>query len=71
MAVVPNSYEDWKHCITVACGISLTPGYVNERVAALSNKSDHHTQRFIEQWGQAHHQRTLAWFRQAAAELVS
>ena len=69
MNIVPQTYDDWKHCITVLCKIPLTPRYVRERIAALNYKSDLHTRRFIERWGQAHHQRTLAWFEQAATEL--
>lgn len=70
MSVVPTRYEDWKHCITVSCGIPLTPHYVEQRITALTDTSDFHTQRFIERWGRAHHQRTLAWFRLAADELA-
>lgn len=70
MSFVPTSYEDWKHCITVKCGIPLTPAYVAERLAALNNQTDYQTERFIDRWGTAHHARTVAWFEQAAKELA-
>ena len=70
MSVVPTTYEDWKHCITAICGIPLTASYVDERIAALTNSEDFHTQKFIERWGANHHARTLAWFNQAAEELA-
>ena len=69
MSFVPTTYEDWKHCITVKCEIPLTPDYVQQRIAALTNDKDYHTQKFIERWGTAHHARTLAWFKQAEIEL--
>lgn len=69
MSFVPTTYEDWKHCITVKCDIPLTQSYVQERIAALTDDQDHHTQKFIDRWGRAHHTRTLAWFRRAAEEL--
>jgi hypothetical protein len=69
MSFVPSTYEDWKHCITVDCGIPLTPSYVQTRIAELTDKTDFNTGRFIERWGAAHHARTLDWFRQAATEL--
>lgn len=69
MKFIPETYDDWKHCITVSCGIPLTPQYVQERIVALTDPKDHHTQRFIERWGQDHHTRTLAWFHKAAEEL--
>ena len=69
MSIVPTSYEDWKHCITVSCDIPLTPQYVQQRIATLTDESDLHTQKFVETWGEAHLARTIAWFRQAEAEL--
>lgn len=69
MSLVPTSYEDWRHCITVKCGIPLTQAYVAERLAALNNQSDYQTEKFINRWGAAHHARTMAWFEQAAKEL--
>lgn len=70
MSFVPDTYEAWKHCITVKCGIPLTADYVQERLNALANNTDHTTQRFIERWGAAHHQRTMVWFDMAAKELA-
>lgn len=70
MSFVPNTYDAWKHCITVECGIPLTPEYVQERLHALADTSDHNTQRFIDRWGAAHHRRTVAWFEMAAKELT-
>ncbi|MEM9435441.1 MAG: hypothetical protein AAGA15_00250 [Pseudomonadota bacterium] len=69
MSLVPQNYEDWKHCITVKCGIPLTPSYVEERIAALSDEADYTTQKFIKRWGTAQHERTIGWFKQAAKEL--
>lgn len=68
---IPQNYEEWEHCITVQCGIPLTRDYVAARIAALEDGRDFHTQRFIARWGEAHHSRTLAWFRQAANRLGS
>ena len=69
MSFVPTTYEEWKHCITVECGIPLTIGYVKERIVALGNNKDLHTQKFLQIWGAAHHAQTLAWFQRAADEL--
>ncbi|MEM6481242.1 MAG: hypothetical protein AAF922_02105 [Pseudomonadota bacterium] len=69
MPVIPQSYQEWEHCITVECGIPLTPDYVAERIEALQDTNDHHTQKFIEQYGEAHLTRTLAWFREAQEKL--
>ncbi|WP_104492607.1 hypothetical protein [Paracoccus denitrificans] len=71
MNYIPQTYEEWEHCITVKCGIPLTPAYVAARIAALEDRHDFHTQRFIGRWGEAHHARTLGWFREAAGKLAA
>ncbi len=64
-----NTYDDWKHCITVLCRIPLTPTYVEQRLAALRDPADHSTQKFIATWGEAHLARVIGWFEQAEREL--
>lgn len=71
MSPVPSTYEEWKHCIEVKCKIPLTSDYVQERITALTDRSDFHTQKFLDRWGEKHHARTLAWFKKAAEELRS
>lgn len=65
-----RSYEDWKHCITQACGIPLTAAYIETRLAALDNPNDYGTQRFIQTWGEPHLLRVRGWFDEARAELI-
>ena len=64
-----KTYDDWKHCITVLCGIPLTLPYVEERLAALRNPADHGTQKLVASWGEAHLERVTGWFEQAEGEL--
>jgi len=67
--IIPASYEDWKHCITVLCGIPLTRSYVEARIAALGDPRNYATQRFAEVWGQAQLDRVRGWFADARVEL--
>ena len=69
MSEAPASYEEWKHCITVVCGIPLTLKYVQERIAALNDGKDYHTQQYIKVWGSEGHSQTISWFQRAADEL--
>ena len=62
-------YNDWKHCITVKCGIPLTAGYVTQRITALNNARDHHTQKFRETWGDEYLNQVIGWFETAKSEL--
>ena len=38
--VVPRTYEQWRHCITVDCGMALTPAYIEQRLHALRDDND-------------------------------
>lgn len=66
-----DSYEDWKHCITVRCKIPLTPEFVSKRLAVLSDPHDATTARFVQLYGDAHRLRVVQWFEQARGELES
>ena len=50
---LPQNYQEWQHCITVDCGINLTPDYVNQRLLALNDKKDYHTKKFVKLYGEA------------------
>lgn len=65
-----QSYEDWKHCITVKCGIPLTADYIAKRVAALRNLQDPMTKRFVTLYGEAYRGRVIGWFEQARQEVA-
>lgn len=71
MVELPRTYDEWKYCITVKCGIALTQDYINERLRALSTMNDHATAKFVEMWGSEQHQKTVSWFEQAASEFES
>ena len=42
-----KTYGDWKHCITVLCGIPLTGPYIEQRLTALRNAANNTTQKFV------------------------
>ncbi|MEM1146620.1 MAG: hypothetical protein AAGA72_01145 [Pseudomonadota bacterium] len=65
----PSNYEDWKHCITVECGIALTPEYIEGRIQALNDAQDLHTKKFIDQWGRDHLNRVISWFETARVDV--
>jgi hypothetical protein len=69
--VIPQTYADWRYCITVQCGLALSPDYIQSRIHALSTAGSEETERFRRLYGDPHWQNVLAWFRQAQAELPS
>ena len=64
-----KSYEDWKHCITVLCGIPLTKSYIEQRLTALRDPANNTTQKFVPMWGEQHRLRVIGWFEQARQEV--
>lgn len=67
--VFPQNYEQWYHCITVECGISLTPDFINERIVSLQDENTFKTKQFIQLYGPQFHQQVLAWFHQAQGSM--
>ncbi|WNZ58426.1 hypothetical protein QT397_14120 [Microbulbifer sp. MKSA007] len=67
--VVPENFNAWLYCITVECGIELTPEFVDERINALQDNKNYHTRNFILLYGQEHHQKVLSWFKQVREEI--
>ena len=65
---IPSDYASWRYCIEVKCGQALKPGFLRSRIAVLSDSGQEETRRFARLYGDAHLNRVLGWFRQAAAE---
>ncbi|WP_444935763.1 hypothetical protein ACJJIW_16535 [Microbulbifer sp. JMSA004] len=68
-SIVPENYNAWLHCITIECGIELTPEFADQRIRALQDNSNYHTRNFILLYGTEHHQKVLSWFKQVRKEI--
>ncbi len=66
---IPETYEHWHHCITVECGIALTPEFIATRLSEWRNEKAEKTVRFRRVYGDAHWQRVIGWFERAESEL--
>lgn len=60
--VIPQTFEQWQHCITVECGLALTRAFAEERLAVWNNPSADETRRFEQLYGPAHLARVAQWF---------
>lgn len=67
-ALIPRTYEQWRHCIERECGIPLTATFIAQRLATWRNPEAEETRRFRKRYGDAHWQAVLHWFEQAAQE---
>lgn len=66
-AMIPKTYEEWRHCIVVECGLELTQEYISERISALKDDKDYSTRQFVKLYGPQYHQQVLNWFSQSQA----
>jgi len=66
--MTPGTYDEWRHCIEVNCGLQLTPEFVRQRLSALRDDRDYQTQRFREMWGDAHLRQVITWFEKAESK---
>ncbi|MEM7272246.1 MAG: hypothetical protein AAF547_04115 [Actinomycetota bacterium] len=64
----PRTYDQWRHCITVDCGIELTADFVDTRLRALRDPADPQTAQFIEIYGEPYLGQVIDWFEQAQSE---
>jgi hypothetical protein len=67
-SIIPETYEEWQHCITVECGLELTQKYIEARIASLHDPKDYYTQQYLRLYGPEQLQRVIAWFEQARKE---
>ena len=67
--MIPQTYEEWRDCITVICNQPLTRRYIEQRIKALNTPSDHMTAKFVQLYGEQQRLRTLEWFEIARQEL--
>lgn len=65
--MIPQTYADWRRCIEVDCGLTLTPSFIAERIEELSDPRRERTAQFVRRYGDAHRQQVLGWFRQAGS----
>jgi len=66
--MIPQSYEQWRHCITVECGLALTAEFIRERLAVWCDEGAFETSRFRELYGDSHWQAVVGWFERAGRE---
>lgn len=62
---IPENFEQWRHCITVECGIPLTSHFVQQRLSVWRNEELEETVRFRKVFGDAHWRAVISWFEQA------
>jgi len=67
--MIPQTYAQWRHCITVECGIALTAAYIGQRLSVWRDAQSDETQRFRRLYGDQHWQAVREWFERAGREI--
>ncbi|PQO33692.1 hypothetical protein C5Y97_15780 [Blastopirellula marina] len=65
---IPRSYQEWRECITIRCGIILSAPYIRSRLNELRNASHSKTREFCGKYGQSHLNQVIRWFETALQE---
>ena len=66
---IPQDYNEWRHCITVECGIPLTADFVAQRLTVWRDESLEETRRFRRLYGDAYWETMIGWFENAERDL--
>jgi hypothetical protein len=67
---IPSTYEAWRECITVRCGIKLTGPYIDSRLKELRRTDHPRTHEFKRLYGDRQLDKTIAWFEQSRANVM-
>tara|TARA_B100000767_G_C19668769_1_gene494339 strand:+ start:159 stop:362 length:204 start_codon:yes stop_codon:yes gene_type:complete len=60
--MIPETFEDWKSCITKGCKIKLTKNYAKNRLVIYLDIKNKETQKFISLYGYEHLKNIQSWF---------
>ncbi|MBM3165591.1 MAG: hypothetical protein FJZ80_09055 [Bacteroidetes bacterium] len=64
--MVPLTFEQWKHCIAIDCGIPLSKAFIQERLQVYQNKQNPETKKFTLLYGEQHLNNIIPWLQQIA-----
>ena len=64
--MIPSSYQEWKHCIEVKCGIELTEKFIEERLSELQNDTNLKTVEFVNLYGIDYKNQIISWFEKTS-----
>ena len=67
--MIPQNYQQWRHCIVNECRIELTPLYIQQRLEVLNDNSHQETKRLTFLYGKNHLERLINWFNVAVHEV--
>ncbi|HWB62043.1 MAG TPA: hypothetical protein VG603_00935 [Chitinophagales bacterium] len=64
--MIPQTFEQWKGCITNDCKIILTSDFARTRLLVYQDRKNQETQQFIWFYGEQHLENIIQWFKEIA-----
>lgn len=61
--MVPQTFEQWKHCIIYDCKIDLTAEFTQQRLAMYEDRNHPETSTFIRLYGEQHLNTIITWLQ--------
>jgi len=62
--MIPQTFEQWKHCIINDCKINLSKDFAQQRLTVYQEKNNQETVKFISLYGEQHLNNIIQWFKQ-------
>lgn len=62
--MIPQTFEEWRKCITQDCKINLTKVFAQERLAVYLEKDNSETKKFVSLYGEEHLMNIINWLKQ-------
>ena len=61
--MLPQTFQEWKNCITKDCKINLTIEFAQERLKVFENNKNSETLKFASLYGREHLKNIIEWLK--------
>ena len=65
--MIPQTFEQWRHCIVNDCGIHLTREFAQRRLRIYQDAKNPETQKFVRRYGQLHLENVINWLKKVGS----
>ena len=62
--MIPQTFDEWKHCIINDCKINLTKEFALQRLEVYKDKNHSETKKFVSLYGEQHLNNVILWYSQ-------
>ncbi len=62
--MIPQTFDEWKHCIINDCKINLTKEFALQRLKVYQDKTHSETKKFVSLYGDQHLNNVILWYSQ-------